>query len=178
MVKFKEDHKKDSRGDFIPEGVHKVKIMFAELGETNDGKEYIEFTVADDEDREGRARMWFTTDAAINYTFNIIRGIFVHNAPEGKKDEIRNKIDALEDSKQLEKACQMLIGKEAWYQNTQSDRTYTDAEGNQKHSYDRNIYGYEPSPKKVSNPEGVEDVDVGPIKTKDSDGNDIEIGEF
>lgn len=182
MVKFSDKHKEDSRGDFIPEGTHLVKIMLVEGGKTTDGKEYIEFTVVDDQEREGRARMWFTTDAAINYTFNIVRGIFVHNAPEGKKDEMRAKIDAIADSDKLVEACQALIGKEAWYQNTKSDRTYHDAEGNEKHSYDRNIYGYEPAPKKVSgNPEGVEDVDMsstGPIKTKDDDGNDVEIAEF
>lgn len=158
MVKFSEDHKKDSRGDFIPEGIHKVKIAAIVFDSMPDGREYVEFTVEDEEGRAGTARMWFTTDAAINYTFNIIRGIFVHNAPEGKKDAIREQIDKLEDDAALEKACKVLIGKEAWYLVEKSDRTYTADDGTTKHSYNRNIYGYEPSPRKQ--PAEVENVKI------------------
>lgn len=178
MVKFNEDHKKEmTQGDFIPEGVHKVKILLVEAGKTDAGKDYVEFTVNDDDGREGKARMWFTTDAAINYTFNMIRTIFVHNAPEGKKDAIREQIDKIDDSDVLIEACQQLIGKEAWFTVYKSDRTYQDAEGNTKHSYDKNIYGYEPKPKTVSDAEAVSKANE-PIKTTDSEGNEQLIAEF
>ena len=39
MVKFSDKHKEDSRGDFIPEGTHLVKIMFAEQQFVNVGEE-------------------------------------------------------------------------------------------------------------------------------------------
>lgn len=178
MVKFNEDHKKEmSGGDFIPEGTHEVKIAAITFDTDNQDREYVEFIVEDNEGRNGTARMWFTTDAAINYTFNIIRSIFVHNAPEGKKDELRAKIDALDNTDELEKACKNLIGKKCWYQVVKTDRTYQDSEGNTKNSYNRNIYGYEPTPKKVSTGDPAPD-NTKPIKTQDDDGNEIEIADF
>lgn len=176
MVKFTKEHKADSRGDFFPEGTFKVKIADINFDTDAQDREYVDFTVTDDDKRAGTARMWFTTDAAINYTFNIIKGIFVHNAPEGKKDEVRSNIDAIEDNTQLEKACKMLIGKECWYQVVKTDRTYTAEDGTVKNSYNRNIYGYEPSPRKVT-PE-VSSADTGPIKTTNADGEEIEIADF
>lgn len=179
MVKFNDDHKKEMGGDFIPEGTHKVRIVDVLFGTDSQQREYVEITVEDEKGRNGTAKMWFTTDAAINYTFNIMRGIFVHNAPADKKDEVRQQIDNLADSEALAKACdKVLIGKEAWYQVVKTDRTYEDSEGNVKNSYNRNIYGYEPSPKKVSADTEADAGKTAPIKTQDSAGNDVEIAEF
>lgn len=181
MVKFNDEHKKDNMGgDFIPEGVHKVKIVDINFDKDTQDREYVEFTVADEENRAGTARMWFTTDAAIGYTFSIIRGIFVHNAPEGKKDEIREQIDKMTDSAELEKACKVLIGKEAWYQVVKTDRTYetTDKDGNPvtRNSYNRNLYGYEPTPKRLSSDPAPDN--TKPIKTTNAAGEEVEIADF
>ena len=178
MVKFNDEHKKESTmGEFFPEGIHKVQILNVEGGKTDAGKEYIEFTVTDDEDREGTARMWFTTDAAINYTFNMIRTLFVHNAPKDKKDAIREQIDKIADSDTLIKACEQLIGKEAWYEVRKSDRTYQNAQGETKNSYDKNIYGYEPKPKAVADADATAKANE-PLKVTDNDGNEQLIAEF
>lgn len=178
MAKITDEHKKEMmQGEFIPEGIHQVKIMLVEGGKTQAGKDYVEFTVVDSEEREGKARMWFTTDNAIGYTFNIIRGIFVHNAPANSKDKVRETIDAIDDTDKLVEACQQLIGKEAWLQVKKSDRTYQNEAGETKHSYDKNIYGYEPVPKSVSNAEAVSKTNE-PLKVTDDEGNEQLIAEF
>lgn len=149
MVKFTKDHKEEmGNAEYFKEGIHRVKVLLVGLGVTNNGKEYIEFTVVGDGNEEGKVKLWLSTDGAIKYTFNIIRGIFVHNAStEAKKEEIRKKVDAIEDDEALEKACQMLIGKECWLQVSRSDRTYVNKAGETKFSYDNDLYGYEPKPK-------------------------------
>lgn len=148
MADFNDSHKEEMGGNYFEEGIHLVKVMLVEFDETDKGKEYIELTLSDDEgDKEAKVRMWFTTDGAIKYTFNTLRAIFVHNADEGKKDEVRTKFDSLKNTEELDKACQkMLIGKECWLQVSQKG-TYLDGQGNPRPNYDRNIYGYEPSPR-------------------------------
>lgn len=174
MVKFSDEHKVEG-GKYFDIGVHKVKIMLVEFAHTEDKepREYVEFTVVDEnnEDLEAKARLWFTTDKAIKYTFGIIRGIFTHNAPEDKKQAIREKVDAVKDTDELDKLCQLLIGKEAWLEVSEDPtRTYTNEAGETKPSINRNITGYAPTPKKVSAPavesnaapvaEGTTDEDV------------------
>lgn len=156
MVKFSDEHKVEG-GKYFDLGVHKVKIMLVEFAKTEDKepREYVEFTVVDEnnEDLEAKARLWFTTDKAIKYTFGIIRGIFTHNAPEDKKQAIREKVDAVKDTDELDKLCQLLIGKEAWLEVSEDPtRTYTNEAGEVKPSINRNITGYAPTPKKVSAP--------------------------
>ena len=170
MVKFSDEHKKELSNDYFEIGVHKVQIMLVNFGKTDDGKEYVEFTVTDPETqtKEGTARLWFTTDKAIGYTFNIIRGIFVHNSPEDKKQAIREKVDAVKDTTELDKLCQLLIGKEAWYEISEDEtRTYQNDKGETKPSLNKNITGYEPTPKKVSAPAAPE-TNAAPV----SDGDD------
>ena len=57
-----------------------------------------------------------------------------------------------------------LDGYEAWFTVYQSDRTYTNAQGETRHSYDRNIYGYEPKLKKTT----IEDL-MGPVEKVSTD---------
>ena len=147
MADFNDDHKSET-GNFFQEGVHKVKIAGVTGGETPEGKEFIEFTVAGENGEEGNARMWFTTDKAIKFTFNTIRGIFTHNALEGKKEAAKDMVNKVKNSDELVELCnKVLTGKEAWYQVEKTDRTYPAADGSLKNSYNRNIYGYEPKPK-------------------------------
>lgn len=157
MVKFNDTHKEEMGGEYFDFGIHKVKIMLVEFGETEDKepREFVDFTVTDEtETKEAKARLWFTTDKAIKYTFNIIRGIFVHNSAEDKKQKIREKVDAVKDTKELNELCQLLVGKDAWLEVSEDpNRTYQDEKtGEQRPSINRNITGYEPTPKKVSAP--------------------------
>lgn len=158
MVKLTDEHKQDNS---FREGVYPVKINSVKHDETEDGKEFIEFGVINEAGAEGTARVWFTTDKAIRYSFSIIKGIFTHNAPEGKEDEIRQNVENLEDTDQLAKACEQLVGRNAFYQVEKTDRTY-ESNGEIRHSYNRNIYGYEPAPKKatVESEPQIEDTNI------------------
>lgn len=151
MAKFTSEHKEELKNNYFEEGTHKVKISAAVLGETQDGKEYMEFTVVDDSgEKEDTARVWFNSDKAIQYSFNIIKAIFVHNAPEKKKQEIRDFVDNLEDTPALAKACQALLGKECWFQVSRDpNRTYVAGDGQTKPSINKNVYGYEPKPRTI-----------------------------
>lgn len=176
MVKFTDEHKKDNT--FVQEGIHKCKIARIEFGTTDADKEYVEFGVKTEDGKEDSARLWFTTDKAIAFTFSIIKGIFVHNAPEGKKDEARAAIDALGDTTELEKACKVLVGKEVWlsvYQN--KNRPYQNAQGETRYSFDKNITGYEPSPRTMT-PEHTTPDNTEPIKHTDEDGKEQLISDF
>lgn len=150
MADFNAEHKKEM-GQFFDEGVHKVTITKIEFGETKDGKEFAEFSVEGENGEQGSARVWFTTDAAINFAFNTFRAIFVHNTVEKNRDKMRAMLDELKNTKELATKAQALVGKEAWYSNYRNtDRPYTAADGSTKYSYDRNITGYEPKPREVS----------------------------
>lgn len=147
MVDFNDEHKEDS-GAFIGDGIHKVTILGVTGGETAEGKEFIEFTVKDESGAEGNARMWFTTDKAIKYTFSVIRSLFAHNALADKKEAAKEMVNKTKNSDELVELCnKVLTGKEVWYEVEKSDRTYTNAAGELKYSYNRNLYGYEPKPK-------------------------------
>lgn len=147
MVQFSDDNKQEM-GKYFGEGIHKVKIMAVTEGKTDAGKEFIEFTVVGENDEEGNARVWFTSDKAIRFSFNTIRGIIVHNALPAKKDAARELVNKVKDTAELVELCnQSLIGKEAWYVVEKSDYTYTNEAGEQKQGYNRNLYGYEPKPK-------------------------------
>lgn len=176
MVKFNDEHKEESQGNYFGQGVHKVQIMLVEFGKTDDGKEFGEFTVVDPEndDRQDRVRLWFTTDKAVKFSFSTLRNIFVHNAPEDKKDAVREKFNALKDTEELEVACQKtLIGKECWYTVYEDpERTYTNDKGELKHSFNRNIYGYEPKPREITtSADKVEDVPMDGGKSVKSEGD-------
>lgn len=153
MVKFNDSHKEEQGGEYFELGVHEVVILEVNFDKTQDDKEYVDFTVTDEtQTKQGTARLWFTTDGAIKYTFNIIRGIFVHNAPDDTKDAIRKKVDGVKDTDELAKLCQLLVGKTAWYEVSEdATRTYM-KDGVTKPSLNKNITGYKPTPKKVSAP--------------------------
>lgn len=147
MADFNDDHKTE-QGQYFSEGIHKVKIVGIDGGENENGKEYIEFIVEGENGEEGNARMWFTTDKAIKFTFSSIRNIFVHNALKGKEEAAKDMVNKVKNSDELIDLCnKALIGKEAWYVVEKSDYTYTNAAGEEKQGYNRNIFGYEPKPK-------------------------------
>lgn len=138
--------KEFNSGNWFGFGVHKVKIGLIELRETDDGKEFVEFTLLGDNDEEDTARMWLTSDKAVNFSFNVCRQIYVHNAPEAAKDAARDTMDAVKDTKELvEKLNEKLIGGECWFTKyLDPTRTYEAADGTTKQSVNKNVYGYEP----------------------------------
>ena len=153
---FSDEVKEEKSFNYFEQGVHKVQISSVEFGFTEDKeeKEFCEITVVDPDNGEktDKIRLWFHTEGAQSFSFSTLRAIFVHNAPEDKKDEIREKFNAINGTEKLEEACQkMLPGKEAWFSIYESDtRTYTDDSGKVRKSFDKNITGYEPKPKTVT----------------------------
>lgn len=153
MAKFTDEHKAERAMSYFEEGVHKVQIEDVTFGVTPKDQEYAEFAIIDPEEPERKAqvRIWFTTDAAIGYSFNVFKQIFVHNTPEKNRDKMRETMDALTDTEGLAKIAENLRGKEAWYSTYRNlERPYTKQDGTTAYSYDRNIYGYEPKAKPVT----------------------------
>lgn len=171
MVKFTDEHKKERSMNYFDEGVHPVLIESLEFGTTEKGQEFAEFNVIDpdDDDRKGVARVWFTTDSAIGFSINVLRGIAVHNAKtDADKEKVKAAFIKMGDTTDLAKIADKFRGMEAWYVVEKSDNTYTNSAGEVKSSYNRNVYGYEPKPKapssvdKVVEATGGEQVDINP----------------
>lgn len=149
-MKFTDDTKQVkefSDGNWFAFGVHKVQIVSIGLDKTDDGKEFVEVEVVGENGEEDKARVWFTTEKAANFSFNVLRQIYVHNAPDDKKDEARDTMDAVKTTDELvEKLQERLLGKECWFTKyLDPTRTYTNKQtGEVKQSVNKNIYGYEP----------------------------------
>lgn len=160
-AKFTDTVKEEKSFNYFEQGVHKVQISGVEFGFTDDKeeKEYCEITVVDPDNGEktDKVRLWFHTEGAQAFSFSTLRAIFVHNAPEDKKDSVRAKFNGLNGTEELEAACKkMLPGKECWFSIYESDtRTYTDEGGTVRKSFDKNITGYEPKPKVAAGPRTV-----------------------
>jgi hypothetical protein len=175
MVDFSDAHKAERNTNYFEEGIHKVQIASFIFDKTAKGQDFCEIEVIDpqNDERSAKTRFWFTTDGAINYAFNILRGIFVHNAPEDKKDAVRDKFNKIANTDELEKQMDMLIGKECWLQ-VYVDGTYM-SNGVAKPNFNRDIYGYAPAAKDtVADQEAAR----GPITVKDDDGNEQQIADF
>jgi len=156
MVKFTDEHKVE-QGKYFDLGIHKVQIATVVQSTTDDKREYFDFTVVDDlnspDPTSTDVRLWFHTDKSIKYSFSIIRGIFTHNAPEGKEDAIKDKLNKIDDTDELIKLCEKnLVAKEAWLEIAEDPTRTYEKDGETKPSINRNITGYEPQPKKVSAP--------------------------
>src|SRR5437879_4438379 len=147
-MKFNDENKavkEFSDNQWLDFGVHKVQISEIGLGSTDDGKEFVEVGVVGVNGEEDTSRVWFTTDKAANYSFNILRQIYVHNAPENAKDEARDTMDSIKDTDELvEKLQEKLLGGECWFTKyPDPTRTYTAADGTIRQSVNKNVYGYE-----------------------------------
>lgn len=148
-MKFNDDMKKEYSNDYFGWGVHRVLIGEVENGGTEEGeKEYVEVTVMDPDngDITDKARVWFTTEAAQLYSFNTLRNIYVHNAPEAKKEAARKEFDAVGDTTELCALMNLrLIGKECWFTKyPDPKRTYVGQDGVTRKSVNKNVLGYEP----------------------------------
>jgi|GEM_PF-1308175 hypothetical protein len=134
--------------NFFREGVHEVIITSAEFFETDDQKIYLELGIMGSNDEQDTARLYFT-DGAKKISLDTIRKILVHNAPdEETKDKIREAYKKITNLAQLNPFVLRLVDKQAWLKIEKSDKTYTSKEtGEIKHSYNRNIYGFEPKMK-------------------------------
>lgn len=134
--------------NFFREGVHEVIITSAEFFETDDKKIYLELGIMGSNDEQDTARLYFT-EGAKKISIDTIRKILVHNASDDEtKDKIREAYKKITNLAQLSPFVLRLVDKQAWLKIEKSDKTYTSKEtGEIKHSYNRNIYGFEPKMK-------------------------------
>lgn len=141
------DEDKAATSDFqdrIDFGVSEVILVGATAGETQDGKDFLELTVADKNGTEDSARVWFTGGAS-PYSFQTIRQIVVHTAPEADKEKARMAVENTKNTDELadllNKNCE---GKQLWFSKFYDPtRTYTNDRGTFK-SINSRIYGYRP----------------------------------
>lgn len=153
-----EDLKPRGDGNWFDVGVHKVIIESAKRGKIDSGKEYVEFTVLGEEDQQGSARLWFTTDKAAKYALSILAGIAVHNKnSEAAKQTVRDAFKKITDTDSVDDKFLTRYEKmDAWVS------VYEDVNGKQKPGggfYKRtDIYGYEPKPKKQTAEQLVADL--------------------
>lgn len=155
MVKINltdEDLATRGTSNYFSIGEHEVLIQKAERGTTADGKDYVEFTVLGQDDESDTARLWFTTEKASIYAMSIMSGIAVHNRKtDAEKKTARDAIKAIKDTDLVDaKFLAKFVNMDAFYSVYQSTRTYTGKDGSQKFSYDKNIYGYAPNPRKTT----------------------------
>lgn len=148
-MEFNDEIKKElTTSKYFDYGIHKVKIVSFNLDTTDDGREFVEvfFVDPEDEEREGSARVWFSTEKGSNYSFNVLRSIYVHNAPEAKKDAARNNFNKVPNTTAMvELLNKNLGGKEMWYAKyLDPQRTYMGNDGITRQSVNHNIYGWEP----------------------------------
>lgn len=134
--------------NFFREGVHEVIITSAEFFETDDKKIYLELGIMGSSDEQDTVRLYFT-EGAKKISLDTIRKILVHNASDDEtKDKIREAYKKITNLAQLNPFALRLVDKQAWLKVEKSDKTYTSKEtGEIKHSYNRNIYGFEPKMK-------------------------------
>lgn len=167
----KEDKVEKVMGKYFDVGVHRVKIKVITFDKMDDGREFADIFVEGADGQEDNSRVWFHTAPAKNYSFNILKGIFVHNAKEENKDKVRKTIDAVNNTDELEEACQGLVGKEAFFEIKEDPvRTYQNAKGETRPSLNKNVYGYEPTVKtqpapstKAAEEAGGEDIELSNI---------------
>lgn len=146
-----EDLAERGENNYFTEGVHEVLIEKAERGKTDAGKEYVEFTVKGENDETDTARLWFTTEKSCKYALSILAGIASHNKESDvEKQKVKDAFKAITDTDQVDdKFLKKFENDHAFFSVYKSDtRTYTNAAGEEKPSYDKNLTGYKPNPKK------------------------------
>lgn len=150
---MKENIMKDRGGaNYLGIGVHDVEITSVELVKAKTGTIGIKFNV-ENEDGRSDVSMWLS-EAALPYTIENVSRLVVHNAPEVKKAEARNFMANILSAKELYEAVQEFL-KQAVAKKTpftaylsiredRSGRTYTDKNGEEKPSLERNLLSYKP----------------------------------
>jgi hypothetical protein len=143
-----EDLAPRGENNYFNEGVHEVLIDSAKRGKTDAGKEYVEFIVKGENGESDTARLWFTTEKSCKYALSILAGIASHNKEsEADKQKVRDAFKQITDTDQVDdKFLAKFENDHAFFTVYKSDRTY-EKDGETKHSYDKNIYGYSPKPK-------------------------------
>lgn len=170
---------KNDRGNqpYLGVGSHNVVVSSVELIKANSGTLGMKFNV-ENSDGRGNATMWLS-EAALPYTIENVSRLMVHNAPEGKKDEVRVFMANVNSAKEifsivaetLKTRAKKNLAFEAVLNVTEdkSGRTYTNAQGEVKPSLNSSIQTWHPKETVV---EKVIET-TGGTKVDDKDGVEI-----
>jgi len=125
-------------------GVHTVTITNVELTQAKTGTLGVKFTVTNSEGKN-EVTKWLS-EGALPYTIENLSAIAVHNAPEDKKADIRNAMTNVNGAKQVyDIAKAKFVGYQCWLSVKESTtQTYTDKNGVERPSQEKNILSYQP----------------------------------
>lgn len=145
IEKMKENIKKASNGGaWLGLGVHEVFIQSVELTEAKTGTIGMKFIV-ESPDGKSEVTMWLS-EAALPYTIENVSRLVVHNTGEDKKDAARIYMSNVVSAKELvDIAKEKLTDGVAFLSIRESKtQTYTDKNGEEKPSLERNLLSYKP----------------------------------
>jgi len=130
----------------LPFGITKVQVIGATAEVNDNGKEFIEVGVVDENGVEDSVLFWFVGGAR-NISFNTLRDIIVHNVEsEEGKQKARDFVDKTRDISDLAQIlADRTAGGEAWFTKyyDAKGRTFTNEFGTFK-SVNKSLLGYEP----------------------------------
>lgn len=143
--KMKEEILTASTGSWLGLGVHEVFIQSVELVQAKTGTMGMKFVV-ENEEGKGEVTMWLS-EGALPYTIKNVSALVVHNTDADKKDKARTFMANVVSAKELFNIAQeKLIQAQCWLSIRESKNgdTYTDKNGEEKPSLDRNLLSYQP----------------------------------
>lgn len=145
------DRDRETNFQSLPFGVSKVRFTGAMMDTTEAGKVYIHIGLIDAEGVEDNVRLWFTSEASEQISYETIRDILVHCTPEEKKPAVRAKVRAAQGAEDLEELMnEYLMNNNTFFWFTKYydlKRTYTAQDGSTRHSVNKNIMAYQPKEK-------------------------------
>lgn len=143
--KMKEEIMTASTSNWLGVGVHEVFIQAVELVQAKTGTMGMKFVV-ENEEGKSEVTMWLS-EGALPYTIKNVSSIVVHNADADKKEAARTFMSNVVSAKELFKIAQeKLIQAQCWLsiRESRTGETYTDKNGEERPSLERNLLSYEP----------------------------------
>ncbi len=169
---MKENILKDKGGaNYLGLGVHEVTVTAVELAQAKTGTMGIKFLVSN-QDGQSDVTMWLS-EAALPYTIENVSRLMVHNATEDKKGEARTYMSNIASAKDLFTTVQETIKTRKSpftcflsIREAKNGNTYTNKDGVEKPSLERNLLPYAP---KATAVQAVASVMGGAETTNDAD---------
>lgn len=138
--------------NYLGIGVHEVEVVSIEITEAKTGTLGIKFNV-ENADGKNDVTMWLS-EAALPYTIENVSRLVVHNAEDAKKDAARtmmaNIVSAKDLFNTLKEVIETLAKKKTPFscylsvREARDGSTYTNSQGEEKPSLERNLLSYRP----------------------------------
>lgn len=139
--------------NYFSVGIHEVEIAKVELRKFPSGSRAIVITVSDGT-AEAETFHWLS-EKALPYTIDRIGKILIHNTKEENKETLRTALKKINSASKLFESISSekkpITGFKCWLRVQESEtQTYTDKNGVERPSIERDIFGYEPKMNKQS----------------------------